>query len=91
MPQQAGRSTLNQAGGEEAQVSFSYKQPPQGRIKGKMSMERSKKGKEGKRREKRQKGKKERGRTESREKEGIFDKFVFLSFPPVSAYDCAKC
>lgn len=69
MPQQAGRSTLNQAGGEEAQVSFSYKQPPQGRIKGKMSMERSKKGKEGKRREKRQKGKKERGRTESREKE----------------------
>ena len=74
VPQQAGRSTLNQAGGEEAQVSFSYKQPPQGRIKGKRSMERSKKGKEGKRRDRR--GRRRRGerragrRKQQGEKEG---------------------
>lgn len=70
MPRQAGRSTLNQAGGEEARVSFSYKQPPQGRIEGKMSVQISEKGKEGKRREKRQKGKKERGEKETARREG---------------------
>lgn len=70
MPRQAGRSTLNQAGGEEARVSFSYKQPPQGRIEGKMSVQRSEKGKEGKRREKRQKGKKESGEKETARREG---------------------